>query len=72
MAKDQKTKFVLCSRNGRDMKIGSTVRYCGDRCYVYLIAPDGSNIGIERRSDGMSWESVKAEDIGCEWVAVGE
>lgn len=51
-------------KNGRIIKVGSTVNYCGESCTVYKIESE-NNIGLESKKTGSSWDMVRAHDIEC-------
>lgn len=56
---------LICKANGKQLKVGSTVTYDGQKCIIYKI--DGSNIGLERISDGVSWDFVQPDYFGAVW-----
>ena len=50
--------------NGKIIKEGSIVTYCGDKCRVVKIESEYS-CELKRLSDGMGWHSIKAIDFDC-------
>lgn len=58
-----KSMKLINRRNGKQIKVGSKVKLGGEACWVYDIKPN--DIGLERASDGVSWELVLPAHIGC-------
>ena len=55
----------LIGKDGKRIKVGSYVRYCDKKCYVYQIKYD--DIGLECCRSGVSWGCIQAQDIGATW-----
>ena len=51
-------------KNGKLIKVGSTVLYGGEKCSVVAITSE-HNIELERLSDGVGWDMVEAKYINC-------